>query len=140
MGELRAGISCQHRVLSLDALTNSYVDLQPVLAALAEDAGLVGLIERDGSSASEIEKGALPSVWAVIGRSAKDLGNLADDSRWKPLLGKPGSKLWTDDFSSVISVFLIGTERRSIEVGIITLAGDCSIGTYLSAHSVVVEP
>jgi len=47
MGELRAGISCQHRVLSLDALTNSYVDLQPVLAALAGDAGLVGLIERE---------------------------------------------------------------------------------------------
>ena len=86
-------------------ITNSYVDLQPVLATLAGDAGLVGLVERDGSSAAEIKNGALPSVWVVIGRSAKDLGNLIGDSRWKPLRAKPGSKVWTDDFSSVISVF-----------------------------------
>jgi hypothetical protein len=86
-------------------ITNSYVDLQPVLGALAEDAGLVGLIERDGSSAAAIKNGALPSVWVVLGRSAKDLGKLAGSSRWKPLLSKPGSTLWTDDFSSVISIF-----------------------------------
>jgi len=87
-------------------ITNTYLDLQPVLAALAADAGLVGLVETDARiSDAEITRGALPSVWVVIGRTPNDLGRLVDDSRWKPLLSKPGSKVWTDDFSSVMSVF-----------------------------------
>jgi hypothetical protein len=87
-------------------ITNTYLDLQPVLAALAADAGLVGLIETDAPiSDADIKQGSLPSVWVIIGRSANDLGKLVDDSRWKPLLSAPGSKVWTDDFSSVISVF-----------------------------------
>ncbi len=88
-------------------ISNNYLDLQPVLGTLAGDAGLVGLIEV-GCKISEAEmmkNGALPSIWVVIGRSSNDLGRLAGDSRWRPLLRKPGSKVWTDDFSSVISIF-----------------------------------
>jgi hypothetical protein len=87
-------------------ITNTYLDLQPVLAALAADAGLVGLAETDERiSEAALMRGSLPSVWVVMGRSTNDLGKLVDDSRWKPLLGPPGSKVWTDDFSSVMSVF-----------------------------------
>jgi hypothetical protein len=87
-------------------ISNTYLDLQPVLAALAADAGLVGLAETDERiSDADLNRGSLPSVWVVIGRSTNDLGKLVDDSRWKPLLGPPGSKVWTDDFSSVMSVF-----------------------------------
>ena len=87
-------------------ISNSYLDLQPVLGTLAGDAGLIGLIETDAHiSDAQMKKGALASVWVVIGRSSNDLGKLVGDSRWRPLLGKPGSKVWTDDFSSVITTF-----------------------------------
>jgi spermidine synthase len=94
-----------HGILAFH-ITNTYLDLQPVLAALAADAGLVGVIETDARiSDADLKRGSLPSVWVVIGRNTNDLGKLVDDSRWKPLLGPPGSKVWTDEFSSVISVF-----------------------------------
>jgi hypothetical protein len=87
-------------------ISNSYLDLQPVVASLAGDAGLICLIERDTRiSEAQTKNGRFPSVWAVIGRSSNDLGKLVGDSRWRPLLSKPGSKVWTDDFSSVISIF-----------------------------------
>jgi len=85
-------------------ITNLYLDLQPVVGTLAGDAGLTCLIETDtGVSEAEMKNGRFPSIWVVIGRSSNDLGKLAGDSRWRPLLGKSGSKVWTDDFSSVIS-------------------------------------
>jgi SAM-dependent methyltransferase len=87
-------------------LSNNYLDLEPVVASLAGDAGLICLIERDlRISAARRKNGAFPSIWAVVGRNASDLGKLAADPRWKRSLGKPGSQVWTDDFSSVIRIF-----------------------------------
>ena len=87
-------------------ISNSYLDLQPVVASLAGDAGLICLIERDTRiSEAQTKNGTFPSVWAVIGRNSNDLGKLVTDSRWKPSVAKPGAKVWTDDFSSVISIF-----------------------------------
>ena len=37
-------------------------------------------------------------------REAADLGPLASDPRWVPLAGQPGMAVWTDDFSSILSV------------------------------------
>jgi hypothetical protein len=56
-------------------------------------------------SEAQTKNGTFPSVWVVIGRNSNDLGNLVTDSRWKPSVAKPGAKVWTDDFSSVISIF-----------------------------------
>jgi hypothetical protein len=87
-------------------ISNIYLDLQPVVGPLAGDAGLIGLIETDTNiSDAQTKNGVLASTWVVIGRSSSDLGKLAGDSRWRPLLSRPGSKVWTDDFSSVISIF-----------------------------------
>ncbi len=86
-------------------ISNIHLDLQPVLAALAADAGLSGLVEDDTAvSEVEIANGKFPSTWVVIARHPSDLGKLPSDARWKPLLAKPGSKVWTDDYSSVISI------------------------------------
>jgi hypothetical protein len=87
-------------------ISNSYLDLQPVVASLAEDAGLICLIEWDTRiSQAQAKNGTYKSVWAIMGRNSNDLGKLVADSRWKPSVAKPGSKVWTDDFSSVISIF-----------------------------------
>ena len=87
-------------------ISNNYLDLQPVVASLAGDAGLICLIERDTRiSEAQAKNGMFASVWAIIGRNSNDLGKLATDSRWRPSVVEPGTRVWTDDFSSVISIF-----------------------------------
>jgi hypothetical protein len=90
-----------HGVL-LFHVSNRYLDLRKVLGNVASDASLVALVESD---TTEIQAGKLPSRWIVMARTKEDLGALAVDPRWIPLKGDPTARLWTDDFSSILSVF-----------------------------------
>src|SRR4029450_3378867 len=86
-------------------LSNRYLDLEPVVANLAEDAGLRGrLLQHDESAETE---GASASTWAVLARTPQALGNLARDHRWTTakLESNPGVSAWTDDFHDPSSVF-----------------------------------
>jgi hypothetical protein len=83
-------------------VSNRYLDLRKVLGNIANDAGLVALVETD---TTEIQAGKLPSRWIVMARSKEDLGALAVDPRWIPLRGDPSARVWTDDFSSMLTVF-----------------------------------
>jgi hypothetical protein len=83
-------------------ISNRYLDLQKVLGNIARDAGLVALVEYD---TSDIQAGKLPSRWVVMGRSKEDLGTLTGDPRWMPLNGDPHTRVWTDDYSSVLTIF-----------------------------------
>jgi hypothetical protein len=83
-------------------VSNRYLDLRKVLGNVASDAGLVALIETD---TTEIQAGKLPSRWIAMARSKEDLGELAADPRWIPLRGDPSERVWTDDFSSMLTVF-----------------------------------
>jgi hypothetical protein len=85
--------------------SNRYLDLKPVLGNLAQDAGLTALFERDLEvSEAELQAGKSPSEWVVLARDPADLGALARDPRWSPLPTQPSRRLWTDDFSSILSV------------------------------------
>jgi hypothetical protein len=87
-------------------ISNRYLDLEPVLADLARDAGLVGLIQHDRSPTPEQkEAGKAPSIWAVMARQRGDLGPLTRNIHWNPLTGRHEPKVWTDDFSNIFSVF-----------------------------------
>jgi hypothetical protein len=71
-----------------------------VLANIAEDAGLAGLIQRDSGSGA-IGKNA--STWVVLSRDAGRLSSLAADARWQGLQERrTGQRAWTDDFSNVL--------------------------------------
>jgi len=87
-------------------VSNRYLNLQPILGDLAQDAGLRCLVQED-RKVSEAEKKAkkCPSDWVVMASGKSDLGKLIEDPRWKTLPGRPGTRLWTDDFSNVLSVF-----------------------------------
>ena len=41
--------------------------------------------------------------WAIVARTPRDLGAIADDSRWRSLDELDGP-VWTDDYSNVLSV------------------------------------
>jgi SAM-dependent methyltransferase len=86
-------------------ISNIYFDLKPVVANLAQDAGLVALVQEDQTlTEADLADGKKASQWAILARTPTDLGKLANDPRWRPLQPRPGLRLWTDDFSSVLSV------------------------------------
>jgi spermidine synthase len=83
-------------------ISNRYLDLQKVLGNVASDAGLVALVEND---TTDIQAGKLPSRWVVMARAKDDLGKLIGDPRWIPLKRDPRTRVWTDDYSSILAVF-----------------------------------
>lgn len=86
-------------------ITNSYLNLTPLIADLAHDAGLVVLVQHDQlADAAAMSIGKATSRWAVMARSADALGPLARDARWHPMPARPTPMAWTDDFSNPLSL------------------------------------
>jgi hypothetical protein len=86
-------------------ITNRRLDLEPVLANLASDAGLIGLIRKDFSvSNAERAKGKERSVWVVMARHKDVIATLNSDPRWHILHPSVRTGVWTDDFSNILSV------------------------------------
>lgn len=83
-------------------ISNRYLDLTPVVAALAADAHLFGYHWEDPFEVKEA--GKEPSHWAVLARQSNVLDRFRKDERWKPLAPPADRKVWTDDFSNVLSV------------------------------------
>ena len=53
----------------------------------------------------EQASGRSGSQWAIMGRSVSDLGAQAGDPRWQALVPQPETAVFTDDYSSIFSVF-----------------------------------
>jgi spermidine synthase len=91
-------------LLVVDA-SNNYVDLESVVAAVAHDCRLHGLIALDDHiSAKDEAEGKYPSYWIVLARAPTDFGALARSERWRPIQTKKLIRGWTDDYSNVLSV------------------------------------
>jgi len=95
-------------------ISNRYLDLEPVLAGLAEDLGIVARVCEDDA---EREEGKSASTWVVIARDRDHLDDLVivDEAepgefplslQWKPLNSRPEMRLWTDDYSNIVGVLL----------------------------------
>jgi hypothetical protein len=86
-------------------VSNRYMDLRPVLDALAKDANLVALTEDDlVVSDDALRGGKLPSRWVAMARSAEDLAPIARDPRWRALSTDKPLGVWTDDFSNLFAL------------------------------------
>lgn len=86
-------------------ISNRYLDLEPVLANLAEDLRLVALGCDDMSlTEAEFATGREQAHWVVMARTAEGLAGFQRRTRWSPLEGKPRVGVWTDDFSSPLRV------------------------------------
>ncbi|HEX9417755.1 MAG TPA: fused MFS/spermidine synthase, partial [Methylomirabilota bacterium] len=85
-------------------LSNRYLSLEPVVANLAEEARLEGVIWSDEAPATD---GATSSTWAVLARTREALGNMARDEKWnaEKLEVDPRVGVWTDDFHNLLRVF-----------------------------------
>jgi SAM-dependent methyltransferase len=86
-------------------ISNRQLRLEPVVANLAEDAGVTALIQSDeGAPESE---GAADTTWVVLARTPGPLDALASDERWTAAAAHvdPRVGTWTDDFHNLLAVF-----------------------------------
>jgi len=89
-------------------ISNIYMDLGPTLETLARDAHLASLIENDVDvPQAQIDAGKFPSIWVVMARDQADLTLLHSEhdaaATWVPIPAHPASRLWTDDYSNLLS-------------------------------------
>ena len=83
-------------------VSNIYLDLKPVLAALAREDGCAILCRDDlDVTPQEMRAGKSPSQWVVIARSGESLKPLKAPT-WEAPTGD-GQPAWTDDFSNVLT-------------------------------------
>ena len=84
-------------------ISNQHLVLEPVVAGLAQAAGLKALNQIDGIS--DEFPGKFASQWVLVARSDADFGPLLDSPRWHRAKLRPDMPVWTDDYSSILSVF-----------------------------------
>lgn len=83
-------------------ITHAHLSLAPVLAAAAEELGLVALAgEQSELTAEEEALGVFTSGWVVLCRQRSDV-DLQHFAGWSWLAPLPGKPAWTDDRSSVL--------------------------------------
>jgi len=81
-------------------ITNRYLDLTPIVARLAQDAGLAC---RDRSHDASNTPEDYASHWVMMSRRADLLRELTTGDGWNDTLPRPRTPLWTDDFSNILS-------------------------------------
>ncbi len=87
-------------------ISNRYFNLEPVLGALANEVGLTAVAQLDKKvSEAQAANGKMASHWVVMARQQADLKQLASDPRWHPLKSAAKTRVWTDDFSDLLSTW-----------------------------------
>src|SRR5690606_8612131 len=81
-------------------LSNRYLALSQVIAASADDLGLVAMHRVSVTREGEREKGLFGSGWAAVALSPVPLDPLP--ATWLPLARQAGFRTWTDDYSNVL--------------------------------------
>jgi hypothetical protein len=94
----------EHGILFLH-ISNQRLNLEPIVAALASDAGLVArLNDYTADKKTEDKELDYSADWVALARRKEDLGPLTTDPRWRPLAGDGIRRPWTDDYSNIFSV------------------------------------
>ncbi|MBU1756657.1 MAG: fused MFS/spermidine synthase [Alphaproteobacteria bacterium] len=86
--------------LLLVHISNRFIDLAPMVAALAEARGWQGRLRFDEEDLAE---GLTPSVWIALARDEAALARLDGDGAyaWEPL-PRPALRAWTDNNASIL--------------------------------------
>jgi hypothetical protein len=86
-------------------ISNRYLDLRPLLGALARDAGLLCLVRDDLQPPNGVvDPTWTASSWVVLLHRKEDFGKLATSAMWLPVQEETDA-VWTDQFSNLLSVF-----------------------------------
>ena len=94
-----------HGILVLH-ISNLYLRLSPVVAALAASVNAVAREQLFQPSRAESIAGASPSDFVIVARDDTDLAFLDPDRRWSRLPAPPGARAWTDDYSNIVDAII----------------------------------
>jgi SAM-dependent methyltransferase len=83
--------------LLLIHISNRFINLEPVLSALAREGQLASAIRFDMPDGP----GLTPSSWVALSRDPAQLRALTGDGKWRSL-GKPAADVWRDDYASIL--------------------------------------
>ena len=82
-------------------ISNQHVDLEPAVALLAQNAGMHAV--RVTSLANE-DRGEFTATWVLLSDDASFFAQPEVAASAKPSSLKPGLRLWTDDYSSLLPI------------------------------------
>ncbi|MDQ2942606.1 MAG: fused MFS/spermidine synthase, partial [Candidatus Dormibacteraeota bacterium] len=95
--------------LLLFNISNKYVDLASVLAGEAAGLSLVSYQRMDVEvTSAQAAAGKFPSAWMIMAPAAENLGDIPLQPAWHVAQANPQLPVWTDDFSNVLSVTVLG--------------------------------
>lgn len=100
--------------LILVHISNRYLDLEPLIAAVAADAKLAARVFDTGRGEREADSPyRVKSYWVALARGEARLRALTEtfDARapskwgaWRGLKPRPGFRVWTDDYSNIVTL------------------------------------
>lgn len=86
-------------------ISNRFLDLEPLCAALAADAGLQARIRFDlCETDADCPHGKKSSIYVVMSRNQEFLKRISASGEWRELNSRPDLQIWTDDYSSIFDV------------------------------------
>lgn len=96
-------------------ISNRYLNLEPVLGALAEELGLASLKQLDlNVPEAERKLGKSPSHWVILAKQPASFGSLLNEPSWQPLEKSASAPVWTDDFSDIFRIVRAFRGGRSL--------------------------
>lgn len=93
-------------------VSNSYLDLAPVVREEAEHAGLAAVMI---SSSDDSDTGGYAADWVLVTDNKKFLALPEITQAAGQIEAKPGLRLWTDDYSSLLPILRLRPEKEEEE-------------------------
>jgi spermidine synthase len=88
-------------------ISNTNVQLSDVVAASAAANDMVTVVKRDGKAkGASRETLDFQAEIALVAQSSEGLDRLRLNRDWRVVTPAPGSRVWTDDYSNVLSAIL----------------------------------
>ena len=88
-------------------ISNKHLNLAPVIHELCRDAGLEArrCLDINLTIEEKVMQRKAASDWIIAYRPGTDVGAILSHGDWKSVPPAPGVGLWTDDFSSIWSIY-----------------------------------
>ncbi len=90
-------------------VSNDFLDLAPIVAALAKDAGYRAVLVHNHEDQDE---DILPADWVLVTNNESVLDNTSIRVHSKPINERNELRLWTDDYNNLLEVFKAATLQR----------------------------
>jgi hypothetical protein len=88
-------------------ISNRYLDLEPVVADLAEHGGWHAAMLQYDPNEEERMMNATVSIWIALSRNRDTLDrlvSLSGEGQWQYLAPRPNFAGWSDDYASILPI------------------------------------